>query len=378
MQKIKLLFVLGTRPEAIKLAPLIKACEQETTFETFVCITAQHRAMLDQVLDFFRIVPHFDLNLMQPNQSLNTLTAKALLALDEVYDQIEPDAVLVQGDTTTVLAASLSAFYRKIKIIHIEAGLRSYHKHSPFPEELNRVLTGHLADVHCCPTPKAVQHLAQENITQNVFMVGNTVVDALFLGLSILQQQGDAPFYQYFSQVDFSKKIILVTCHRRESFGEPFLDICRALRHIAQNYPDCFLVYPVHLNPNIKQVAEAELAGQPNICLLEPLAYPQLIWLMQRSFCMLTDSGGIQEEAPSLGKPILVLREVTERQEGIDAGTAFLVGTDPQRIIAQFDQVYRQPPTQAQPPFFNPYGDGTSCQQIVHILKQVLPVSLPH
>lgn len=368
----KLLFIFGTRPEAIKLAPLILHFKAHTGFDVKVCVTGQHREMLDQVLDFFSIAPDFDLNLMQPDQTLFMLTAQAIVAMEPVLDEVKPDMVFVQGDTTTVFTASLAAYYKKIKIAHVEAGLRSFNKFSPFPEEINRVLTGHLADVHFAPTEKARQNLIRENITQNVYVVGNTVIDALFLGLDIIRQKGDAQYASRFSMLKNSKKIILITCHRRESFGEPFRNICRAFSIIARKYPDAALVYPVHLNPNIKNVAHEILSDIPNIHLIEPLDYPHLIWLMNQSYLVLTDSGGIQEEAPSLGKPVLVMREVTERTEGVEAGTARLVGTNTDNIVTHVSQLmdnfeaYR-----AMSIALNPYGDGTASKQIAAIIEKL-------
>jgi UDP-N-acetylglucosamine 2-epimerase (non-hydrolysing) len=330
--------------------------------------------MLDQVLSFFDIVPDYDLDLMQPNQTLFTITAKVLTSLESVLEAVKPDLVFVQGDTTTVLASALGAFYKRIKVAHIEAGLRSLDKFSPFPEEINRVLTSRLTDLHFTPTIKAAEFLALEGITNNVFTVGNTVIDALFMGLEIIKNTDEQPYYEQFSYLDFTKKVILVTCHRRESFGEPFEDICKALLEIAQE-PDVQIVYPVHLNPNIKEIAHTNLGNCPNIFLISPLPYPELIWLMEKSYMVLTDSGGIQEEAPSLSKPVLVLRNVTERMEGVEAGTAILVGTDRQLIVEQAkllltnNEKYKQ---MAQ--MRNPYGDGTSCLQIIEIVKKYLSV----
>ncbi len=369
----KALFVFGTRPEAIKLAPLIKLFLKSDRFKTEVCVTAQHREMLDQVLRFFEIVPDYDLNLMTPNQSLAALSSRALHALDQTLEQVNPDLVFVQGDTTTVMICTLACFYRKIDVVHVEAGLRSFNKFAPFPEEINRVLTGHIAKYHFSPTPQAVANLKQEGITSDVFMVGNTVIDALFLGLETIRNKSmEQGFEKRFSFLDKSKRLILVTCHRRENFGAPFQSICSALRQIASEFPDTELIYPVHLNPNIKNVAETELGSIPSIYLVPPVEYPELIWLMNRSFLVLTDSGGIQEEAPSLGKPVLVLRDVTERTEGVDAGTAQLVGTKQERIVDESrrlltDKAYYNQVANA----VNPYGDGTASQQILDILGKL-------
>ena len=368
MTKKKLLFVFGTRPEAIKLAPLIKIFDSHDAFKVTVWVTAPHRQRLDQGLEFFKIKPHHDLNLMQPNQSLEQLTANALIKVGEVLEQEKPDLIFVQGDTTSVLAASLAAFYKKIGVVHIEAGLRSFNKNAPYPEETNRVLTSRMADFHFTPTETARQNLFREGITENVHTVGNTVIDALFSGLEIIQKN-EINYFKYFPSIDFSKRIILVTCHRRESFGEPFKNICAALNEIAELNPDIELVYPVHLNPNIKNVAY-QILQRSNIKLIETLEYPQLIWLMKKSFIILTDSGGIQEEAPALGKPVLVLRDVTERMEGIEAGNAKLVGTnraiiveEAQKLISDMDH-YQKMSLAA-----NPYGDGTASVKILNILK---------
>jgi UDP-N-acetylglucosamine 2-epimerase (non-hydrolysing) len=366
------LLIFGTRPEAIKMAPVIKELEKHPdSFKTNICITAQHREMLDQVLRFFSITPDYDLNLMQPEQSLFDITTDGLKGLRGVFDDCRPDIVCVQGDTTTAFIGSLAAFYKNVKIAHIEAGLRSGDKHSPYPEEINRILVGHLADYHFAPTEKATRNLLREGINQNVHTVGNTVVDALFLGQSIIKRQGDDVYRNFFSFLDVSNKIILVTGHRRESFGKPFQDICHAIREIATLYPDVQVVYPVHRNPNVHNPVTAILKGINNIYLIEPIDYPHLIWLLNKSFLVLTDSGGIQEEAPSLGKPLLVMREVTERTEGIVAGTAKLVGTDQQKIIREFsilvtDKAAYKKMSQSH----NPYGDGKSASRIVDILKE--------
>ncbi|MFN0032505.1 MAG: non-hydrolyzing UDP-N-acetylglucosamine 2-epimerase [Flavobacteriales bacterium] len=367
----KLLFIFGTRPEAIKLAPLIKAFEKDETFEVMVCVTAQHRQMLDQVLQFFSITPHYDLDLMRPNQTLSSLTANAISALQPVMEEVKPDVVFVQGDTTTVLAGALSAFYVKAKVAHIEAGLRSSNIYSPYPEEMNRLLTTRLTQYHFAPTPLAAQNLREEGIGSAIYMVGNTVIDALKLALQIISED-ERHYSSHFEGIDFSKRIVLVTCHRRESFGEPFLQICEAILHIAKTYADVEFVYPVHLNPNIKAVADATLLA-PNIKLIAPLEYPYLVWLMNKSHIVLTDSGGIQEEAPSLGKPVLVMRDVTERTEGVDAGTALLVGTRKDNIIQHLKNLLdNESAYQAMSRAVNPYGEGDSCKQIVEIMTHVL------
>lgn len=366
----KILFLFGTRPEAIKMAPLIDVFSKDNNFTVKVGITAQHREMLDQVISFFDIKVDYDLNIMKPNQTLHQLTSDLISKItNEILLQENFDYVFVQGDTTTVLAGSLAAFYQKIKIIHIEAGLRSGNMHSPFPEEANRVLTSKLAEFHFCPTENSKQNLEVENISDHVFVVGNTVIDALFLGLEKVKLVNQDILFEKFNTINFSKKIILVTCHRRENFGEPFEEICKAIMHVATNNEEVEIVFPVHLNPNIQKNARLLLNAE-NIKLIDPLDYPDLIWMMDKSFFILTDSGGIQEEAPSLGKPVLVLREVTERTEGVDAGTAILVGASKDKIISEAsklltDRNYYESISKVS----NPYGDGRTSEKIKSILS---------
>jgi len=367
----KVLFVFGTRPEAIKMAPLITSFSDDSEFDVKVAVTAQHRQMLDQVIDFFDIKVDFDLNIMKHNQTLHQLTSDLIARITtDILLTDSFDYVFVQGDTTTVLAASLAAFYQKIKVVHIEAGLRSHNMHSPFPEEMNRVLTSKLATYHFCPTEVSRENLIKENITENVFVVGNTVIDALLMGLEKIKNADESKFLNKFKSIDFKKKIVLVTCHRRENFGKPFEEICDALLEIAYSQSETIeIIYPVHLNPNIKEIAHQKLIA-PNIKLIDPLDYQELIWMMDKSYLILTDSGGIQEEAPSLGKPVLVLREVTERTEGVDAGTAILVGSDKFKIVSETlklleNQSYYSSIASSS----NPYGDGTTCDQIKAILK---------
>ena len=370
----KLLFIFGTRPEAIKLAPLIRFCETaRDPFEVRVCATAQHREMLDDVLEFFAVEPHYDLNLMRPNQTLFDITIAGLQGLKGVLETFRADSIVVQGDTTTAFVGALAGFYTKTSVSHIEAGLRSGNKFSPYPEEMNRVLAGHLADFHFAPTDLAAKNLSRESITENVWVVGNTVIDALFLGLNIIDATQANRFQDYFDYVDFSKKIILMTCHRRESFGKPLEDIFGAVRELSCRYADLEFIYPVHLNPNVQDPASRILGGCSNIHLIEPLSYAQLIWIMSKSHFILTDSGGIQEEAPSLGKPVLVLRDVTERQEGIDAGTARLVGTDREVILREASRLLEDPDCyQAMARAVNPYGDGNASGRIADIWREVL------
>ena len=372
MRDMKILFIYGTRPEAIKMAPLVREFKANPEFEVRVCVTGQHREMLDQVLSFFDIVPDYDLNLMRPNQTLFTVTADVLLGLEPILEEFKPDNIWVQGDTTTVMAGSLAGFYKQIPVSHLEAGLRSGEKFSPFPEEVNRKVTGVVADYHFAPTNRAVENLAKEGIVKNVWNVGNTVTDALLLGLDIIKERGEEQFEKFFSDagIYFSKRVVLVTGHRRESFGDPFQQMCEAMGEIAQRYNDVQLVYPVHLNPNVRKVVGDVLGDVDNVTLIEPLDYPYLIWLMNRSYLVLTDSGGIQEEAPTLGKPVLVMRDVTERQEGVEAGTAKLVGTSKEVILREsFDLLDNPDSYKKMANAVNPYGDGTTSKQIVEIYR---------
>lgn len=366
----KILFVFGTRPEAIKMAPLIHVFKNDDSYDVKVGITAQHREMLDQVIDFFDIKVDYDLNIMKPNQTLHQLTSDLISKITrDILEKEHFDYVFVQGDTTTVLSSALAAFYKKIKIVHIEAGLRSGDIYSPFPEEMNRLLTSNIATFHFCPTKMSVQNLYNENITKNVYEVGNTVIDALFMGIKGIKENSESLFENKYKSIDFSKKIILVTCHRRENFGKPFEEICDALLQIATAFEDTIeIVYPVHLNPNIKDIAHNRLIRK-NIKLISPLDYPDLIWMMSKSNIILTDSGGIQEEAPSLGKPVIVLREVTERIEGVLAGTAILVGSNKNKILEETTKLltdfnYYSKISQSN----NPYGDGTTSKKIKTII----------
>ncbi len=370
----KHLFVFGTRPEAIKLAPLVYECRKRSNeLDARVCVTAQHREMLDEVLNFFRIKPHYDLNLMAPNQSLFDITVNGLRGLQGVIDEYGPDNIFVQGDTTSAFAGALAGFYTRTRVSHVEAGLRSANKFSPYPEEMNRILAGHLADFHFAPTKTAARNLLSENIRENVWVVGNTVIDALFLGLESLSDAEAEKHLRFFDFVDFSRRVILVTCHRRESFGKPFENICHALKELAESFTDVEIVYPVHLNPNVTGPAYDILGNSRNIRLIKPLTYAQLILLMKRSHFVLTDSGGIQEEAPSLGKPVLVMRDVTERTEGIEAGTARLVGTSKETILKEASRLLTDVPAyEAMSKAVNPYGDGTACRQIMDIIGKVL------
>ncbi len=370
----KIMFIYGTRPEAIKMAPLVKEFEKyPNDFKSIVCLTGQHRQMLDQINQFFCIKGDYDLNLMKPNQSLFDIVTGCLLGLKDILEKEKPDLIFVQGDTSTVLAGALAAYFQKIPVAHLEAGLRSGDKYSPFPEEGNRILTGHIADFHFAPTNRAVANLQQEGINSNVYKVGNTVIDALHLGLKIIQNSETKEYDQFFNFLDFSKRIILVTGHRRESFGDGFDNICKAIAFIADKYKDVQFVYPMHFNPNVRKPVMKYLSKKENVFLIEPLDYPYLIWLMEKCFFVLTDSGGIQEEAPALGKPVLVMRNVTERQEGVDAGTAKLVGTNFEKIIKEVEILLSDKKEyEKMSNAVNPYGNGDTSAQIVEILRKVI------
>jgi len=358
------------------MAPLVKEFRKNTNlFETKVCITSQHRVMIDQVMDFFKIKADYDLNIMKPDQTLFDVTIESLIGLQKTLNEYQPDLIFIQGDTTTVLSGALAGFYKRIDVAHLEAGLRSGNKYSPYPEEVNRILASHLAAFHFAPTKKAKENLLKEQITKNVWEVGNTVIDALLLGLKIIKENGEDKYEKYFNFIDFSKKIILVTCHRRESFGKPFEQLCDAMKTIINNNIDVEMVYPVHLNPNVRKPVNKFLKGNKQIHLIEPLDYQYLIWLMNRSYIVLTDSGGIQEEAPSLGKPVLVMRDVTERQEGIDAGTAKLVGTDRNKIInGTQNMLDNHTEYKKMAKAVNPYGVGDTSKKIVRILTEYYSV----
>lgn len=370
----KVLFVFGTRPEAIKLMPLINKFKENNFFDVKVCVTAQHRDMLDQVLQFFSIIPDYDLNVMRENQSLFYITAAVLKKIERVLDDSKPDVVVVQGDTTTTFIASLASYYKKIKVAHIEAGLRSFNKFAPYPEEANRVLTSRLADYHFAPTKRAMQNLLNEGISNNVWVTGNTAIDALFLTLRMLESNEDG-FYprELVGKVEPIDRIILVTTHRRENFGTPLENICKALLEIADTFKDVKILFPVHPNPNVKGAVYRLLHGRENIILLKPLEYPKFVWLMSRASIILTDSGGLQEEAPSLGKPVLVLRKITERLEGVEAGTAILVGSNTKRIVdAVSDLLTNKYKYERMSKAVNPYGDGKSSGRRMQILEDEL------
>jgi UDP-N-acetylglucosamine 2-epimerase (non-hydrolysing) len=372
---MKLLIVFGTRPEAIKMAPLVKALQQSSKLEVKVCVTAQHRQMLDQVLELFDITPDFDLNLMLPGQTLTQLTCNILQGMDGVLAQYKPQWVLVHGDTSTTLATSLAAYYQQVGVAHIEAGLRTHNLYSPWPEEANRQLTGRLAGLHFAPTAQAQSNLLQEGIAAStIHVTGNTVIDAL---LSVSQRlDADKTLNQslnaQFPFLDLSKRLVLVTGHRRENFGAGFEAMCQALRAIASQ-AGVQVVYPVHLNPKVQEPVHRILSGVSNVHLIEPLDYLPFVYLMKRSHIILTDSGGIQEEAPSLAKPVLVMRDTTERPEALAAGTVRLVGTDREKIVSETLRLLNDEAAYEQMAYaHNPYGEGQACQRIRNTFESLV------
>lgn len=378
---LKVMTIFGTRPEAVKLAPVIKNLEEfPDLFQSVICVTAQHRQMLDQVLELFKIKPDYDLNIMKPNQSLFELTSNVLLKLQEVLEKERPDIILVQGDTTTVFSASLAAFYLKIKIGHVEAGLRTFNKFSPFPEEINRKLTTAMADFHFAPTETSQQNLLKENIdTNTVYVTGNTVIDALFMTLDKLNKDKEQGLLSdKVKEIDQlceslkDQRIVLVTGHRRENFGQGFENICLALKEIAENNKDVTIVYPVHLNPNVREPVMRITSDVKNIKLIEPLDYEPFVYLMNKSYLILTDSGGVQEEAPSLGKPVLVMRDTTERPEAVLAGTVKLVGTDTELLVKEAQELLNNKEAyDKMSKAHNPYGDGKASERIIEVLKNL-------
>lgn len=372
----KNLIVFGTRPEAIKMAPLVKEFSlDKENFETKVCITAQHREMLDQVLSFFDIVPDYDLDLMKPNQNLYNLTADIITGLKPVLEEFNPDFVYVHGDTTTTMAASIAAFYSGAKLCHVEAGLRTFNKRSPFPEEINRSIAGSISDYHFAPTLISKNNLLNENIPEdNIIITGNTVIDALNVSSKKVTSSNysDQEIEKLKQIVDTDKKIILVTGHRRENHGQGFISICTALKKIAEDNKDVQIIYPVHLNPNVQKPVYQLLQEVSNIHLISPLSYPAFVWLMNYSYLIITDSGGVQEEAPSLGKPVLVMRNTTERPEAVKAGTVLLVGTDTNKIIDNTNKLlHDEDAYQRMSKLHNPYGDGLACKKIVEFISKL-------
>ncbi|WP_124980832.1 non-hydrolyzing UDP-N-acetylglucosamine 2-epimerase [Nonlabens xiamenensis] len=363
----KVLIVFGTRPEAIKMAPLVKEFNKySSSFDTRVAVTAQHREMLDQVLDFFDIQPDYDLDLMKPGQNLYGLTADIISGMKNVLEDFNPDFVFVHGDTTTTMAAGIASFYNQSKVCHVEAGLRTHNKWSPFPEEINRQIAGRVADFHFAPTSTSAKNLLQENVPEDrIVITGNTVIDALLNSVERVQSE-PSPIIQSLDQQLGESEVILVTGHRRENHGQGFENICTALKNMATSYPDVQIVYPVHLNPKVQEPVNRILGGLTNVMLIEPLAYQDFIWMMNRSKLIITDSGGVQEEAPSLGKPVLVMRDTTERPEAVEAGTVILVGTDPDQIYNEaVGLLENKERFEKMSALHNPYGDGKACERIV-------------
>jgi UDP-N-acetylglucosamine 2-epimerase (non-hydrolysing) len=367
---IKVLSIFGTRPEAIKMAPLVKALTNSNSIEAKVCVTAQHREMLDQVLDLFDIVPDYDLNIMKPGQTLYDVTTNILLGLKPILEEFKPDLVLVHGDTSTTLSASLAAFYQQIPVGHVEAGLRTGNLSSPWPEEGNRKLTGAITKLHFAPTETSKQNLMNEATNEaDILITGNTVIDALLQVVDKVQTDESliTDLAGKFPELDESKKLILVTGHRRESFGGGFERICEALAEIATNHPEAQVLYPMHLNPNVREPVNRILKNVDNVHLIEPQEYLPFVYLMNKATVIVTDSGGVQEEAPSLGKPVLVMRDTTERPEAVDAGTVKLVGTDKDRIVSAVHELLTNPAEyQKMSRAHNPYGDGKACERIVN------------
>lgn len=378
------MLVFGTRPEAIKMAPLVKAFQKDTdNFQTIVCVTGQHREMLDQVLDIFEITPDYDLNIMKQGQDLYDVTARVLTGLRDVLKESHPDIVLVHGDTTTSMAAALAAFYQQIPVGHVEAGLRTHNIYSPWPEEINRQLTGRIATYHFAPTPLSKRNLLVEGVAEEqIFVTGNSVIDALYWVVdkikhsNKLQEELEKVLYKAnydVRRLDSGRKLVLITGHRRENFGEGFISMCKAIKTLTEKYPGVDFVYPMHLNPNVRrpihEVFGEDLSDLNNMFFIEPLEYLSFVYLMEKSTLVLTDSGGIQEEAPGLGKPVLVMRDTTERPEALEAGTVKLVGTDYDKIVREVsllldDTAYYEEMSKA----VNPYGDGLACNRIVSML----------
>ena len=384
----KVMLVFGTRPEAIKMAPLVKAFQQQPEeFETVVCVTGQHREMLDQVLKIFEITPDYDLNIMKQGQDLYDVTARVLTGMRDVLKEAQPDVVLVHGDTTTSTAAALAAFYQQIPVGHVEAGLRTHNIYSPWPEEMNRQITGRIATYHFAPTPLSRQNLLAEGVKEEqVTVTGNTVIDALYMVVDKIKadRELDAQLEKLLAEagydvkrLDGERRLVLITGHRRENFGEGFIRMCQAIKALTEKYPKVDFVYPMHLNPNVRrpihEVFGEDLSRLGNMFFIEPLEYLSFVYLMEKSHIVLTDSGGIQEEAPGLGKPVLVMRDTTERPEALEAGTVKLVGTDYERIVAEVsallsDRDYYEGMSRA----VNPYGDGRACGRIIRFLQENL------
>ncbi|MBE2986053.1 UDP-N-acetylglucosamine 2-epimerase (non-hydrolyzing) [Campylobacter sp. RM12920] len=374
----KILIVFGTRPEAIKMVPLVKEFKKYLWFEIKVCVTAQHRHMLDQVLEIFDVKPDYDLDIMRSGQDLYDLTARILIKMRDVLEDFKPDIVFVHGDTTTASSTALAAFYKQIKIAHIEAGLRTGNIYSPFPEEINRQMIGIMANYHFAPTNLSKGNLLKENKDEkNIEVVGNTVIDALFLLLNMMDKNSDfknkiLTLLNLKYNLNHDRKIILVTGHRRENFGDGFINICNALKDIATKNPDIDIVYPVHLNPNVQKPVSDILSNTKNVYLIAPLEYSEFVYLMSRAYFIITDSGGVQEEAPSLGKPVLVMRDTTERPEALQAGTVKLVGVDRVKIVSEAQKLLDNIDVYSKmSKAHNPYGDGSACAKIVDFIKNL-------
>ena len=368
--KKKIFLVFGTRPEAIKMAPVFKELNKSDVFDVKIILTGQHREMLDQVMSFFNLKADYDLKVMKPNQTLYELTSNILLGLEKILKQDKPDLILVHGDTTTTFVASLAAFYQQIPIGHVEAGLRTGNVYSPFPEEMNRKLTGSMTKFHFAPTEQSKKNLLNENVSEiDIIVTGNTVIDALFEGVSIIKNK-DYPILKILNKIS-DKKVILVTGHRRENFGDGFLNICKSLKEIADKNKNSHIIYPVHLNPNVLEPVYDLLDDTDNISLIEPLGYEEFLVLLNQCFMVITDSGGVQEEAPSLGKPVLVMRETTERPEAVEAGTVKLVGTDSEKIISFANEILREGSLfKEMSEAHNPYGDGKASERIKIFLEE--------
>ena len=367
MNPIRVMTIFGTRPEAIKMAPLVKELQARSDIQSICCVTAQHRQMLDSVLEIFHLKPDYDLNIMEPRQTLSTITTKCLLGMEGVLEQAKPDLVLVHGDTSTTFAGALAAFYHQIMVGHVEAGLRTWDKYSPFPEEMNRKLVGDIADLHFCPTTANRDNLAREDIKDGVFITGNTVIDAL--KTTVVKDYHFAN--DLLNKLDYQgKKIVLVTCHRRENYGQPMANIMTALRRVADAFPNVELVYPVHLSPVVREAAGKYLSGHDRIHLIDPLDVEEMHNLMARSYLVMTDSGGLQEEAPALGRPVLVLRRETERPEAVAAGTVKIAGTEEETIFQMASQLLTDESAyRAMAHAVNPYGDGHACARIVDAIE---------
>ena len=366
MEKIKVMSVFGTRPEAIKMAPLVMELAKQPQLESICCLTGQHRQMLDSVMEIFNLTAQYDLNIMEKQQTLSIITTKTILGMDRVIDEAQPDLILVHGDTSTTFAGALSAFYHKVPVGHVEAGLRTWDKYSPFPEEMNRTLVGDIADLHFSPTRANAENLRREGIRGEIFITGNTAIDAMKTTV-----REDFRFSEpLLNELDFThRRIIAVTCHRRENYGKPMQDIMQAIRQVVEGHADVEVVYPVHLSPVVRECAQTYLGGHPRIHLIDPVDVEQMHNLMARCYLVMTDSGGLQEEAPALGKPVLVLRRETERPEAIAAGTVRLAGVERENIVAMASQLLEQPEAYAaMAKAVNPYGDGNACQRIAQAI----------